>query len=186
MEVGDPNDFSALQQQALQLTADMDTGTDLPRVERNLNQILEAGQRLLAKVGPISQDSTDVKASILLGSKGYDVPKISQKLEGLSAAKSFEPLEPVRDTDIQGFLRNERENALLAVIEQTRQNTFSEAEKRHWECMENEWEREKQRILNALLGSGQDTIDFQPETESFLTDTIPMQGRSALDTTEMS
>jgi nuclear pore complex protein Nup93 len=39
--------------------------------------------------------------SILLGSKGYDVPKISQKLEGLSAAKTFEPLEPVRDTDIQ-------------------------------------------------------------------------------------
>ena len=31
--------------------------------------------------------------------------------------------------------------------------------------MENEWEREKQKILNALLGSGQDTIDFQPETE---------------------
>ena len=43
--------------------------------------------------------------------------------------------------------------------------TFDETEKRHWECMENEWEREKQKILNALLGSGQDTIDFQPETE---------------------
>ncbi|XP_052817034.1 nuclear pore complex protein Nup93-like [Mya arenaria] len=182
----DPSDFSDLQQQAMQLTADMDTGTDLPRVERNLNQILEAGQRLLAKVGPISQDNTDVKASILLGSKGYDVPKISQKLEGLSAAKTFEPLEPVRDTDIQGFLKNERENALLAVIEQTRQNTLAETERRHWECMENEWEREKQKILNALLGSGQDTIDFQPETESFLIDSVSLQGRSALDNMEMA
>ncbi|XP_060553313.1 nuclear pore complex protein Nup93-like [Ruditapes philippinarum] len=186
MDVDNPSDFSDLQQQALQLTADMDTGTDLPRVDRNLTQILEAGQRLLAKVGPISQDATDVKASILLGSKGYDVPKISQKLEGLSAAKTFEPLEPVRDTDIQGFLRNERENALLAVIEQTRQNTFAETERRHWECMENEWEREKQKILNALLGSGQDTIDFQPETESFLMDSVSMQGRSALDNVEMA
>jgi hypothetical protein len=36
--------------------------------------------------------------------------------------------------------------------------------------MENEWEREKQKILNALLGSGQDTIDFQPETEVILID----------------
>jgi len=62
MGVIDENDFSELQQQALQLTADMDTGADLPRVERNLTQILEAGQRLLAKVGPISQDNTDVKA----------------------------------------------------------------------------------------------------------------------------
>lgn len=43
--------------------------------------------------------------------------------------------------------------------------TFAETERRHWECKENEWEREKQKILNALLGSGQDTVDFQPETE---------------------
>ena len=31
--------------------------------------------------------------------------------------------------------------------------------------MENEWEREKQKILNSLRGLGQDTIDFQPESE---------------------
>ena len=62
MEVGQPNDFSDLQQDAMQLTADIDSGTDLPRVDRNLSQILEAGQRLLAKIGPVSQDSTDVKA----------------------------------------------------------------------------------------------------------------------------
>jgi len=43
--------------------------------------------------------------------------------------------------------------------------TFAETEKRHWDCKENEWEREKQKILNALLGSGQDSVDFQPETE---------------------
>ena len=39
--------------------------------------------------------------SLLLGSKGYDIQKVSQKLEGLSATKTFEPLEPIRDTDIQ-------------------------------------------------------------------------------------
>ena len=31
--------------------------------------------------------------------------------------------------------------------------------------MENEWEREKQKILNSLRGLGQDTLDFQPESE---------------------
>lgn len=180
----DTDDFADLQQQADQLTAEMDT--DLPRISRNLTQILEAGSRLLSKVAPISQESTDVKASILLGTKGYDIPKISQKLEGLSAAKTFEPLEPVRDTDIQSFLKNERENALLAVIEQTRKNTFQETERRHWECMENEWEREKQKILNSLRGFGQDTYDFQPESESFLDDQVSLQGRSNLDNVEMA
>ncbi|XP_052062169.1 nuclear pore complex protein Nup93-like [Mytilus californianus] len=180
------DNFSDLQQQAEQLTAEMESGTDLPRVTRNLAQILEAGERLLSKVAPISQDSSDVKASILLGTKGFDVPKISQKLEGLSAAKTFEPLEPVRDTDIQSFLKNERENALLAVIEQTRKNTFDEVERRHWECMENEWEREKQKILNSLRGLGQDTVDFQPESESFLAEPVSIQGRSNLDNIEMA
>jgi len=40
-------------------------------------------------------------SSLLLSARGYDVQKVLPKLESLSAAKSFEPLEPVRDTDIQ-------------------------------------------------------------------------------------
>ena len=39
--------------------------------------------------------------SILLGSKGFDVPRLSEKLDRLDTAKTFEPLEPVRETDIQ-------------------------------------------------------------------------------------
>ena len=61
-------------------------------------------------------------SAILLGSRGFDVPKLSQKLDNLSAVKTLEPIEPVWDTDIQGFLRNERENTLLAIIEESRKN----------------------------------------------------------------
>lgn len=43
--------------------------------------------------------------------------------------------------------------------------TFEESERRHWECMENEWEREKQKILNTLRGLNQETTEFQPEAE---------------------
>ena len=39
--------------------------------------------------------------SILLGTKGFDVPRLSEKLDRLDTAKTFEPLEPVRETDIQ-------------------------------------------------------------------------------------
>ena len=39
--------------------------------------------------------------------------------------------------------------------------TFAQAEARHWESMKDEWEREKQRLLNTILGSQQEaTIDF--------------------------
>ena len=56
---------------------------------------------------------------------GVDLPSISQRLESLSSvsamAAGFEPVEPIRDTDVAGFLKNERENAILAIIEETRQ-----------------------------------------------------------------
>ena len=42
-----------------------------------------------------------ITRSLLLGTQGYDVSKVSQRLESLSAKKAFEPLEPVRDTDIE-------------------------------------------------------------------------------------
>lgn len=54
---------------------------------------------------------------ILLGSKGIDVPKISKNLETLSARKTFETLDPVYDTDIHSFLKNEKENAILSIIQ---------------------------------------------------------------------
>lgn len=59
---------------------------------------------------------------ILLGSKGIDLPKISQKLESLSARKTFEPLDPIADTDVQSFLKNEKENAILSIIEEVHKN----------------------------------------------------------------
>lgn len=60
---------------------------------------------------------TLISRYILLGSKGIDVPKISKNLETLSARKTFETLDPVYDTDIHSFLKNEKENAILSIIQ---------------------------------------------------------------------
>lgn len=51
----DDLDFSKLLQDAEQLTAEIDSSTDLPRVQRNLRQITEAGQLLLS--GSIKDES---------------------------------------------------------------------------------------------------------------------------------
>ena len=67
----DGDDFADLLQQADQLAADAETGSDLPRVARNLNQIYETSQRLVSKVAPISQDSTDVKAWVTVENRFF-------------------------------------------------------------------------------------------------------------------
>ena len=172
------SDFSELLQNAEQLTAEFDSvsegfgggnvgsgliGSDLPRVDRSLKQLVEAGQQLFSKTkkdhAGINLGSQDVKASVLLGSRGVDLPSMATKLDTLTAAvsgaerdKAFAPIEPARDTDVAGFLKNERENAILSVIEETRRDTFENAERLHWESTLGEWESEKQKILNDLAG----------------------------------
>ncbi|XP_065827806.1 nuclear pore complex protein Nup93-like [Oscarella lobularis] len=176
-----------LLESAKRLTADMGPVGDIPKVQRNISQIAAAGQRLWEKTGAPKTESADVRASILLGARGFDVPRLSQKLDSLSAVKSFEPLSAVRDTDIEGFLRNERENALLTAIESSRKAAFEEAERHHWQCIRSEWEEEKQQILSSLLGTGQDiTLSLPGEHESFNPAPLSRQGRSSLNNVEIA
>ncbi|KAM7288940.1 nuclear pore complex protein Nup93 [Ixodes scapularis] len=178
--------FGELLQQAEQLTADIDGNTDLPRVQRNLKQILEEGQQLWSRTAQLSaKDTTDVKASILLGSQGFDLPKVSKKLESLSAVKSFEPIEPIHETDIDSFLRNERENALLSVIQESTKTTLREADDFYWQVMSSDWQREKQRILNSLLGSSNEVMDVSVAQETTVFP-VDMKTRSAMSATEVA
>ncbi|XP_015276875.1 PREDICTED: nuclear pore complex protein Nup93 [Gekko japonicus] len=182
----DAEGFGELLQQAEQLAAETEGIAELPHVERNLQEIQQAGERLRSRtLTRTSQETADVKASVLLGSRGLDISHISQRLESLSAVTTFEPLEPVKDTDIQGFLKNEKDNALLSAIEESRKRTFAMAEEYHRESMLVEWEQVKQRILHTLLASGEDALDFTQENEPSYIGELGPPGRSSLDNIEM-
>uniref|UniRef100_A0A3Q2GH76 Nuclear pore complex protein Nup93 n=1 Tax=Cyprinodon variegatus TaxID=28743 RepID=A0A3Q2GH76_CYPVA len=183
----DAEGFGELLQQAEQLAAETEAVSELPHVERNLQEIQQAGERLRSRtLTRTSQDAADVKASILLGSRGLDIFHISQRLESLSAATTFEPLEPVKDTDIQGFLKNERDNALLSAIEESRRRTFLLAEEYHRESMLVQWEQVKQRVLHTLLGAGEDALDFSQDVEPSFVSDVAAPGRSALNSVEVA
>ena len=51
--------------------------------------------------------------------------------------------------------------------------------------MEGEWEREKEKILNSLLGAGQE-LEFPTEAEVLQATPLSMHGRSALDAVAMA
>ncbi|KAM9816270.1 nuclear pore complex protein Nup93 isoform X2 [Syngnathus typhle] len=183
----DAEGFGELLEQAKQLAAETEAVSELPHVERNLQEIQQAGERLRSRtLTRTTQDSAYVKASILLSSRGLDIFHISQRLESLSAATTFETLEPVKDTDIQGFLKNERDNALLSAIEESRRRTFLLAEEYHRESMLVQWEQVKQRVLHTLLGAEEDALDFSQDVEPSFVSDISAQGRSALDSVEMA
>ena len=72
--------------------------------------------------------------------------------------------EILKNIFLSFYFRNERENALLSVIEETRHDTFESAERQHWDAVSSEWEADKMRILTALSGANAS----EAATESFL------------------
>ena len=87
-------DFGDLVASAEQLTAEIDGARagDLPRVERSLKHIVDAGQSLLGKSAGQGQDA---KASILLGSRGVDLPAISSKIGAIQSTNILTESEKV-------------------------------------------------------------------------------------------
>lgn len=156
-------DFSRLLQEAEQLTSEIEGNEDLPRVERSLGQVLEASQELYSRV--MQSGANDIQAHLLFGSKGIDLQQISQKLETLSSKRTFEPLQPIADSDIESFLRNERENAILSLIDEVNKNSLQTTEDQKWEHMVNEWNKEKIKLMNAMIGPSQNWLDLKRTQE---------------------
>ncbi len=85
--------------------------------------------------------------------------------------------------------RNERENALLSVIEETRHDTFESAEKQHWDAVSSEWEADKMRILTALTGASASEAgaeSFLPRKETTRIHETTLGIRSSMDSVEMA
>ncbi|RWS10504.1 nuclear pore complex protein Nup93-like protein [Dinothrombium tinctorium] len=154
------NAFEDLLFKAEQLTAEIDGVSQLPRIERNLKQLSDAGQELWSRTAFHRQrETSDVRASVLLGSKGYDLQKVSQNLENLSAVKKVPAVEAAKHSDIQGLLRHERENAILSVIEEVKNSTFNAVDKKCSDHMLNEWEEYKVKMMNSLTALPRETGD---------------------------
>jgi len=151
--MADGRNIDALLQRSEELTANLYGGDELPRVKRNLTQVLDAGKRLWSKTAAHGTEAHQVKAALLLGQHGIEIGDVPERLKNLETTKNLEPLEAVQHTDIEGFLKNEHENAILSVIAEQKIKTFDEVTERHWETRHVEWDKEKTRILSTLLGA---------------------------------
>ncbi|EZA58757.1 hypothetical protein DMN91_008762 [Ooceraea biroi] len=153
--------FSELLRSAEQLSAAVEGNEDLPQVERNLRQILEASNELWSRVTQTSTQDNEAQAHLLLGSLGIDLPQISQKLNSLSARRTFEPLEPIADTDVVSYLRNEKENAILSIIEQVHKDTFELTGAQQMEYMLGKWKQMRFEIINAMTAPSGELVDLR-------------------------
>ena len=89
-------------------------------------------------------------------------------------------LEQLKEVELRGFLKAEKEACLMAVVEETKARTVREVEESFSVAEEMEWERQKQRIMQDLLGS------FSPDLAlAHMTATATLNPRSATMNTAM-
>ncbi|KAG6798255.1 nuclear pore complex protein Nup93 [Apis mellifera caucasica] len=153
--------FSELLRSAERLSAAIEGNEELPQVERNLRQILEASNELWSRVTQTGTQDNQRQAYLLFGSHGVDLPQISQKLSSLSARRTFEPLDPIADTDIVSYLKNEKENAILSIIEQVHKDTFELTRIQQMEHMLGEWKQMRFEIMNAMTAPSGELVDLR-------------------------
>ncbi|CAH8654935.1 unnamed protein product [Heterobilharzia americana] len=140
-----------LVQESEKLLTEVQEDNDLPYITRSLDQMCQFGEKLHLSRG----SNSDIKAARLLGPKlSYELPKnLSSKLEALVPTDSNENGPLVPETDIQSFLRLERENALVGAIHLTRKSIFEEVEERCDAYLQSWWEQEATGVLSSLSGS---------------------------------
>jgi hypothetical protein len=100
----------------------MDTELDtIPRVERNIDELEAQSRKLLAKATKEKEVGTEtrgyawvlvaeakhvmltdhVRRAFLLAGRGFDTEKVSETLDAINIAETFEPLQPLEDTDVE-------------------------------------------------------------------------------------
>ncbi|KAL1377743.1 hypothetical protein pipiens_016050 [Culex pipiens pipiens] len=121
-----------------------------------------------------------------------DLPRVERTLTQVLQAtqelhsRTFEPLDPISTTDIQSFLRNEKENAILSVIEEVHKNSLQAAQNAKWEHTMNDWKLEKVKLMNALVGPSQNWMDIRKGPEQTTLNESTFGGRSSLNIQKMA
>ncbi|KAL6074513.1 Nucleoporin nup93 [Balamuthia mandrillaris] len=141
-------DFSALLEQSRQLTSHLDTQDYL--IHRNVEQINETSRRLLAKVSGADKSATKNMGQSLLAEKRFDAEKLARSLNAINLKTTFGPLEPLSETDVEGYLKHEHNMIILTAIQEAKNETITRFKENYVRNMERDWENSKPDLLEAL------------------------------------
>eukprot|EP01094_Clydonella_sp_ATCC50884_P009854 TRINITY_DN1938_c0_g1_i1.p1 TRINITY_DN1938_c0_g1~~TRINITY_DN1938_c0_g1_i1.p1 ORF type:complete len:932 (+),score=292.08 TRINITY_DN1938_c0_g1_i1:176-2971(+) len=122
-------------------------------VPRSLPQLFEASRRQVEKHGSAVGITSTSKAhaNALLAEKGYNVEKMTASLNKIEMKAKIQPREPLRPTDLKGFLDHRYRMVILTSIEETNTHTSECFEKYYMQSMLREWGEEKEVVLEEEL-----------------------------------
>lgn len=69
-------------------------------------------------------DAHKNKGRYLLATKGFDAEKLAQHLNSINLKTTFEPLEPLSENDLDGYLRHEHDTIILTAIQEAKKEVI--------------------------------------------------------------
>ncbi|CAH7689668.1 Nup93/Nic96-domain-containing protein [Phakopsora pachyrhizi] len=172
-------------------------GSSLPTVQLGLDQIESQSRRLISKIrrndstdqlqslirtstnnlssndtfnsslNLINGPTNSSKAHYLLAGAGVNAEELGKTIDAVDLRGSFEPLQPLQDTDVEGYLRHEHEQSIIASIEEGRRLTVQEFYQTLDRSLRQNWEDYKELMFEELARH-QPQSDSEPTTTSIL------------------
>lgn len=120
-------------------------------IERSSAQVAQQSHRLAAKVLRSGALTSNARGHVLLASKGINTDELGRGLAEIHVkAAALEPMEQIRSTDVEGFLRNQHEMILLTAIEDAKKETLRSYQENYQSYLSSEWNQTKHELLEGL------------------------------------
>jgi hypothetical protein len=87
----------------------------------------------------------------MLASGGVNADQLSAHINQLNNPSiTFEPLLPLSDTDIEGYLKHTHEQTIISAIEEGRRSTQADFYRKLESTSRNNWEKQKEKLFEEL------------------------------------
>ncbi|KAE8233911.1 hypothetical protein CF326_g1051 [Tilletia indica] len=133
--------------------------SELPSINYGLQQIEAQSRRMRSSVAP-----DDPNAAYFLA-PAMNAAKLAEDVRNVDIRHTFEPLQPIFDTDIEGYLKHRHEQIILSTIEETRKKTIDDTLDSLDRSFHRDWERQKRKIFEEL-GQYQPMATDEGETDA--------------------
>ncbi|GAA5959783.1 hypothetical protein JCM3765_000101 [Sporobolomyces pararoseus] len=125
--------------------------SELPSINLGLDQIESQSRKIAAKSLKETTTNHGGNAAYILASGGVNADQLSNHINSLNnPAITFEPLLPLSDTDIEGYLKHTHEQTIISAIEEGRRSTQSDFYRRLESNSRNNWEKQKEKLFEEL------------------------------------
>eukprot|EP00457_Paulinella_chromatophora_P001441 gb/GEZN01001443.1/.p1 GENE.gb/GEZN01001443.1/~~gb/GEZN01001443.1/.p1 ORF type:complete len:975 (+),score=206.22 gb/GEZN01001443.1/:236-2926(+) len=121
-------------------------------------------RKLAQRTAPLmTRGPVDASAQMLLATKGLDLSKqsrmlqqIGPMLQQIDLSKAYQP-ESLSELDVERFLEHQHQLLISTAIEECSKSTAKALELQFVQAMQEDWEEDKQRILDAAGFQGRST-----------------------------